>query len=144
MISLVAKCLVKKNMSALQKEFINRTFCSMQPKRNVCCLQGKHPNGKLGSSKFCTFQPKWCVFAGSSGTHSVSVCSIHQNAIPLVDATNWHITYKDLISKIGCDSTRKECMMHQCKFCPGRAGLKQFVDEQLSDIDLESEIHYNQ
>ena len=28
--------------------------------------------------------------------------------------------------------------------CPGRADLKQFLDEQLSDVDSESEFHYNQ
>ena len=104
----------------------------------------KYPNVKLGFSKFCTFRPKWCVLAGSSGTHSVCVCSIHQNAILLVDAINWDITYKDLISKIVCDSTRNECMMHHCESCLGRAGLKQFLDEQLSDVDSESEVHYNQ
>ena len=94
----------------------------------------KYPNVKLGFSKFCTFRPKWCVLAGSSGTHSVCVCSIHQNAILLVDAINWDITYKDLILKIVCHSTRKECMMHRCESCPGRAGLKQFLDEQLKDV----------
>ena len=34
--------------------------------------------------------------------------------------------------------------MHQCESCPGRAGLKQFLDEQLKDVDSESEFHYNQ
>ena len=34
--------------------------------------------------------------------------------------------------------------MHRCESCKGRAGLKQFLDEQLSDIDSESEFHYNQ
>ena len=58
-----------------------------------------------------------------------------QNAILLVDAINWDIIYKDLISKMVCDSTRKECMMHQCESCPGRAGLKPFLDKQLSDVD---------
>ena len=48
----------------------------------------KYPNINLGFSKFCTFGPKWCVLAGSSGTHSVCICSIHQNAILLVDAIN--------------------------------------------------------
>ena len=28
--------------------------------------------------------------------------------------------------------------------CPERAALKQFLDEQLSDVDSESEFHYNQ
>ena len=34
--------------------------------------------------------------------------------------------------------------MHRCESCPGRAGLKQFFDEQLSDVDSEGECHYNQ
>ena len=118
-------------------------------KRLVLCNQRemyaafkeKYPNVKLGFSKFCTFRPKWCVLAGSSGTHSVCVCSIHQNAILLVDAINWDITYKDLISKIVCDSTRKECMMYWCESC--QVELKQYLDEQLSDVDSDSEFHYN-
>ena len=104
----------------------------------------KYPIVKLEFSKFCTFRPKWCVLAGCSCTHSLCVCSIHQNAILLIDAVNWDITYKDLILKIVCDSTRKECIMHQCESCPARAGLKQILDEQLSDVDSESEFHYNQ
>ena len=98
----------------------------------------------LSLEKFCTFQPKWCVLAGSASTHSVCLCSVHQNVIVLIDGINWDITYKDSISRIVCNSTRKECMMHQCESCPGRAGLKQFLDEQLSDVDSESEFHYNQ
>ena len=35
-------------------------------------------------------------------------------------------------------------MIHRCESCPGRASLKQFLDEQLSDVDSESESHYNQ
>ena len=31
----------------------------------------KNPNIKLGFSKFCSLRPKWCVIAGSTGTHSV-------------------------------------------------------------------------
>ena len=34
--------------------------------------------------------------------------------------------------------------MHRCESCPGRAGLKQFLDEQLSDVDTESEFYSNQ
>ena len=48
----------------------------------------KYPNVKLQFSRFCTFRPKWCVLARSSGTHSVYVCSIHQNPVLLVDAIN--------------------------------------------------------
>ena len=104
----------------------------------------KNLNVKLGFSKFFKFGSKWCVLAGSSGTHSACVCSIHQNAVLLVDTVNWDITYKDLISEIFCDFTRKECLMHQCESCPGRVGLKKFLVEQLRDVDSESEFHYNQ
>ena len=34
--------------------------------------------------------------------------------------------------------------MHRCESCPGRVSLKQFLDEHLSDVDSESEFHYNQ
>ena len=34
--------------------------------------------------------------------------------------------------------------MHRCESWPGRACLKQFFDEQLSDIHSESEFRYNQ
>ena len=129
----------KKDNVSIAKRLV---LCKLR--EMYAAFKEKHPNVKLGFSKFCTFWPNWCVLAGSSGGHSVCICSIHQNAILLADAINWDITYKDLISKIVCDSTRKECMMHQCESCPGRARLKQFLDEQLSDVDSESEFHYNQ
>ena len=37
------------------------------------------PDIKIGCSKFAEMRPKECVLAGSSGTHSVCVCTIHQN-----------------------------------------------------------------
>ncbi len=36
-----------------------------------------HPN--IGFSTFCTLRPPHCVLAGSAGTHSVCVCTHHQN-----------------------------------------------------------------
>ena len=38
-----------------------------------------HPDIKVGFSKFAELQPKECVLAGATGTHSVCVCTIHQN-----------------------------------------------------------------
>ena len=86
-----------------------------EQKRLVLCnlsemhaaFKEKYPNVKVGFSKFCSLRPKWCVLAGSSGTHSVCVCSIHQNAILLVDAIDWDYTYKDLIQKVVCDPENK-------------------------------------
>ena len=113
MMSLVANCLVKKNYVSIVKGVHKQkrlVLCNLR--EMYVAFKGKYRNVKLGFSKFCTFRPKWCVLAGFSGTHSVCVCSIHQNAILLVNAINWVITYKGLISEIVCDSTRKEFMMH--------------------------------
>ena len=90
-----------------EKDYVSIAKRVLKQKRHVLCnlreiyaaFKEKYPV-KLRFSKFCTFRPKWCVLAGFSGTHSVCVCSIHQNAISLVDAVSRDITYKDLISKI--------------------------------------------
>ena len=93
---------------------------------------------KIGFSKFCTLLPKWCVIAGSSGTHSVCVCTTHQ------DALNWEVTYKDLINKVVCDPSNRECMMHRCTNCPGINALHKFLEEELSDIDPDFQFLYSQ
>ena len=140
----ICQILHKKNVSIANRVHKQKRIVLCNLREIYAAFKEKYPNVMLGFSKFCIFRPKWYVFAGSSGTHSVSVCSIHQNAILLVDAMSWDITYKDLILKIVCDSTRKEGVIHRFESCPGRAGLKQFLDEQLSDVDSESEFHNNQ
>lgn len=39
----------------------------------------RNPDMKIGFSSFASLLPKHCVLAGASGTHTVCVCSIHQN-----------------------------------------------------------------
>ena len=98
----------------------------------------------MGFSKFAELRPKWCVLAGSTGTHSVCVCSIHQNAKLLVSAIDWEITYKDLMGKIVCNASNKECMMHRCEKCPGRVALQKFLDEEMDEMEPDEEFHYSQ
>ena len=88
--------------------------------------------------------PKWCVIAGSSGTHLVCVCYTHQNTILLVDALNWEVTYKDLVNKVVCDPSNHECMMHRGTNCPGTNALRKFLEEELSDIDPDFQFRYSQ
>ena len=35
----------------------------------------RNPDVKIGFSKFCILCSKWCVTAGSSGAHSICVCT---------------------------------------------------------------------
>lgn len=40
----------------------------------------RHPELKVGFSKFCVLKPRECVYVRSCGTHTVCVCTCHQNA----------------------------------------------------------------
>ena len=91
-----------------KKDYISIQKGVHKQKRLVLCnlhelfvaFEERNPDVKIGFSKFCTLRLKWCVIAGSSGTHSVCVFTTHQNTILLVDAVNWEVTYKDLVNSV--------------------------------------------
>ena len=104
----------------------------------------KFPSNKIGFSKFCSLRPKWCVTTDSSGTHSVCVCTYHQNAKLLVNAIKWDCTYKDLMKLIVCDVENQECMIHRCANCPGINSLEEFLKVELAEYDPDEEFMFNQ
>ena len=87
----------------------------------------KFPEVKIGFSKFCMLRPKWCVTVGSSGAHSVCVCSIHQNVKLLLKAVDLEQSYHELIEMIVCNRNNRECMIHRCVNCPGTRCLKDYL-----------------
>ena len=57
-----------------------------------------HPSIKIGFTKFAELRPKQCVLAGSAGTHSVCVCTIHQNVkLMMIGAKLGKLTENDNI-----------------------------------------------
>ena len=104
-----------------KKDFVSIKRNVHKQKRLLLCnlkelyahFKEQNPDVTIGFSKFCSLRPKWCVTAGSSGTHSVCVCTYHQNAILLVDAIKTGHTYKDFMEMIVCDCTSKMCMVHR-------------------------------
>ena len=42
-------------------------------------FKDSYPEHKVGFSKFAELRPNNCVLAGANGTHSVCVCTTHQN-----------------------------------------------------------------
>ena len=68
-----------------------------QQKRLLLCnlnelymeFKSRHQTVQIGFSKFCALRPKWCVSVGA--THSVCVCTHHQNSILLVNAIQWKL-----------------------------------------------------
>ena len=140
----VGRCLERRTMWVSVEMCTNKVIGFVQSIRTAQCIQRQIPQQKIGFSKFCTLRPKWFVLAGSSGTHSVCICSTHQNAVLLIDVIDWECTYKDLMKKVVYDPDNKVCMMHHCESCPGSAALKKFLDDELSHLDMDSEFHYCQ
>ena len=94
-----------------------------------------HPDVTIGFSKFCSLRPKWCVTAGASGTHSACVCSLHQNAILMVQAAILDLDYKEMIDMLVCSRESRTCMIHRCNKCPGKEALRSHVEAALTDKD---------
>ena len=54
------------------------------------------------------------------------------------------VTYKDLVNKVVCDPSNRECMMLCCTNYSGANTLCKFLEVELSDIDLDFRFHYSQ
>ena len=117
------------------KQFVSVGYKIHKQKRLMLCnlselyaaFKEKYPDLKIGLSKFCSLRPKWCKIIGSSGSHTVCVCSIHQNTILAYQALN--LDYKLLISKVVCNPDSKICMVHRCPNCSGKDALHQYLQE---------------
>ena len=83
------------------------------------------------------------ISVGSSGTHSVCVCTSHQNAQLLVHAANIDKDYHDLMAMVVCDLNTKMCMIHRCENCPGDNNLREYLDGTFADSE-EEEISFQQ
>lgn len=96
-------------------------------------------NLKIGLTKFAELRPKWCVFAGQSGTHSICVCTIHQNFKAMMDAAelprltqnleNRLLDYKNCLKLIMCRNQNPTCYLNECKFCPDIDKFSNYVTD---------------
>ena len=68
----------------------------------------------LVSKKITSELEEIFTLAESRGTHSVSVCSKHQNAI-LFDAVDIQNTYQDLMSMLVCSLDIADGLFHRCE-----------------------------
>lgn len=110
----------------------------------------KYPQYPIGLSKFAELRPKWCVLAGASGTHSVCVCTTHQNVKLMIDAVNLKnlsrdsevklSDYKDCLEFILCKRPTAACHLLQCKNCPNMEKLSELVLELLEQNSIEQVI----
>ncbi len=111
-------------------------------------FKGMHPTLKIGFSKFAELRPKECVLAGASGTHSVCVCTKHQNVKLMMEAIktvfkrnvtdcdhdepgpststwddgpdnfNYICHYRHCLALLQCNPPQEKCFFGQCDQCP--------------------------
>lgn len=102
------------------------------------------PSKKIGFSKFAMLRPKYCVQPGSSGTHSVCVCTIHQNVKLMIFGANLQAVtkgklsdYKSYIDFALCPTKKPECFMLTCIHCPGLQHLQSFLEKSFQEENFE-------
>ena len=96
----------------------------------------------IGFSTFCALRPKHCILAGSSGTHSVCVCTYHQNPKLQLNAIGEaHLKLENVMEMAVCDMNQEACMLSDCQDCPGKQGVINFVQTLDSMADRE-ELRY--
>lgn len=139
----------KKDFVSIKENGVRRH----EQKRLVLCnlreiyelFKTNYPNNRIGFSTFADLRPENCILAGASGTHSVCVCTIHQNPKLMLDACKGSISnatpfnfddYKSFLNAIICEDPTRECYFSECEDCPGTGSLK----EKLIDIFDEQEI----
>ena len=99
-------------------------------------------NPKIGFSTFCSLRPKHCKLAGSSGTHSVCVCTYHQNPKLQLNAIGEPgLTLEDVMGKAVCDMMNDSCMRRECQTCPGKDGVMDFL-KALPSMEDRDEFRY--
>ena len=91
-----------------------------------------YPTVEVGKTSFASHRPKWCVWPGSSGTHSVCVCVKHQNFKLLCTAAQLpKDCYKDCIASSMCLEPSENCYLNKCDQCPNLDGVCQKLDDFL-------------
>ena len=109
-----------------------------------------HPSIKVGFSTFESLRPKKCVVAGSSGTHSECVCTLHQNTklmfIGSKLSTLSHKTfthYRNCLAAIMCNPPSRDRYINKCTQCPGTDKLHEQL-QAIMDMNAVDSLQYQQ
>ena len=97
----------KDCLSIGKKQYVTKRLILCSLKELYELFKTKNPNLKIGFSKFASLRPKWCISVGPKGTHSVCVCTIHQNLKLMLDAISIDKSYHELTDMIVCNRESK-------------------------------------
>ncbi|KAL5515128.1 hypothetical protein EMCRGX_G000252 [Ephydatia muelleri] len=104
-----------------------------------------HPDMKIGFTKFSLLRPKECVLAGASGTHSVCVCTIHQNTKLMMVGSKLEILtggkfkhYRHCLAAMQCNPPNVGCYFGECELCPGTEPLHTCLQYAMDRNDVDA------
>ena len=99
---------------------------------------------KVSFSKFAELRPKNCGLAGSSGTHMVCVCTIHQNVKLMMEnakigsLVNGQLSsYKHCLARILCNPASIDCHLRKCSACPGTEKVRGILEDGFGENMVE-------
>lgn len=134
-----------------KKQKVQKRLLLLSLKELFTTFKKENPKLKVSFSMFAKLRPKNCILPGKSGTHSVCVCTIHQNVKTMFDAIDFKkltddeecklSDYQDCLKKIVCSDPNEDCYFNNCKKCPS---MEQF-ENQLKDLlskNLIEEVKY--
>lgn len=128
-----------------EKTAVQKRLILSNLKEAYIIFKEKYPQMKVGFSKFAELRPKHCVLVGKSGTHSVCVCTTHQNIKLMIEnsqlgkLTNGEFaTYKNFLAKVLCNPPSIDCIMGDCTSCPGTDELKNTLENVLEENMIEN------
>ncbi|KYM94585.1 hypothetical protein ALC62_14783 [Cyphomyrmex costatus] len=146
----------KKDVVSVKK---NGVRTNVQKRLLLIDLKGLHvlfnesnPENTLSFSAFAKLRPKHCILPGASGTHSMCVCTIHQNCKLMLDAINIAALtqnsdnpindYKDCINLITCNDATSDCFLDSCNQCPAINNISNLLLEALTNASID-EVEYS-
>jgi len=127
-----------------ERQHVQKRLIMCNVKEAFQLFKEKHPDLKIGFSKFAELRPKQCILAGGDGTHSVCVCTIHQNTklmflgakLPIITGGQY-LHYQHCLAAIQCNPPRIQCFLGNCDECPGIEKLQKilecYFDQQMID-----------
>ena len=102
-------------------------------------FKDKFPDVAIGFSKFACLRPRYCILAGASGTHSVCVCTFHQNVKLMMLTASESVflqMYHYCIAQVICNPP-------SCSACPG-IGVFKTILTALLDNSMIDNVTYKQ
>lgn len=103
----------------------------------------QNPKNTVSFSLFATLRPKNCILPGKSGTHSVCVCTHHQNVILMLQGINLSeltnqklVDYHDCVKMIVCEKPTNKCYLGHCKDCPGITNFYNYLIELFDEYSI--------